>query len=128
MTGEVGCRERGINRGKAGAARRAIRGNRRKSFAIANVFPRGPKCLGARGVRRVRDHAAGFVDHDDVGVFVDDRYVDRFGDGNRRQMRGNLELENVALGERTSGFARDAVHPYVAAFEGLRDQPARSSA
>ena len=49
-----------------------------------------------RSVRGMRDHAGGFVDDDDIFVFIDDWNVDRFGLDDKRGAFPDLVLDDVA--------------------------------
>ena len=82
------CRGRAGGRVPAAARRRAAR-RRCASSALTSV-PLARPCAG------MRHHAGGFVDDDQIVVFVDDRDLDRFGSRDRAVRGGDVELEHVA--------------------------------
>ena len=71
-------------------------------------------------MRRMRNHSRGFVDHDDVGVFINDRQVDRFGFDDERRARLYFAVDRVAFGNNVAAFDRLAIHAQIADRRGLR--------
>jgi hypothetical protein len=75
----------------------------------------------------MRHHAGGFIDDDDVIVFVHDREIDGFGFDRERRALVELVTDDVALRDEMAAFNRLTVYSNVAAPYGVGNQRARKS-
>jgi hypothetical protein len=73
----------------------------------------------------MRHHAGGFVDHEEIVVFVQDREIDVFGRRNQRFAGLHVVFERIAVLERMARLHGNTVDTNVAAFDGVRDERAR---
>ena len=113
MTGKggSGCREQGIGRGKAGAARPSVRGDCRKSLGVARFCSAERNAFGRQLRSFEADVELNNIDGGPVhGVFIRAPWVAESGDG--VEVLGSVDGHPVAV--RQGNVIAVAFHPELA--------------